>query len=154
ENVFLNGALLGMTRLEIQKKFDEIVAFTGLAQFLDTPVKRYSSGMYVRLAFGVAAHLESEILLVDEVLAVGDVSFQKKCLGKMRQVSAGGRTVIFVSHNMPVVANLCSRCLLLERGKLMVDDDPNSVINAYNALCAEDQSANRSLTTHPGRTPG
>lgn len=154
ENVFLNGALLGMSRHEIQRKFDEIVAFTGLEQFLDTPVKRYSSGMYVRLAFGVAAHLESEILLVDEVLAVGDVSFQKKCLGKMRQVSAGGRTVIFVSHNMPVVANLCSRCLLLEKGKLLADDDPMSVINYYNALCAEGQTSSRSLADHPGRTPG
>jgi lipopolysaccharide transport system ATP-binding protein len=154
ENVFLNGALLGMAREEIQRKFDEIVAFTGLEQFLDTPVKRYSSGMYVRLAFGVAAHLESEILLVDEVLAVGDVAFQKKCLGKMQQISAGGRTVLFVSHNMPVIANLCSRCLLLEKGKLAADGEALGVIAAYNALCAEGQTTARSLANHTGRTPG
>lgn len=154
ENVYLNGALLGMTRHEIQRKFDEIIAFSGIEQFLDTPVKRYSSGMYVRLAFGVAAHLESEILLVDEVLAVGDVGFQKKCLGKMRQVSAGGRTVIFVSHNMPVVANLCSRCLLFEKGTIRQDADPFHIITSYNALCAEDQSTTRSLKHHTGRTPG
>src|SRR6185503_15610433 len=109
ENIFLNGAILGMTRREIRKKFDEIVDFAEIEKFLDTPVKRYSSGMYVRLAFAVAAHLEPEILVVDEVLAVGDAQFQKKCLGKMRDVSKGeGRTVLFVSHNMTAVKSLCS----------------------------------------------
>src|SRR6266481_1002931 len=154
ENIFLNGVMLGMTKAEVQSKFDEIVAFSELEKFLDTPVKHYSSGMYVRLGFAVAAHLDPEVLIVDEVLAVGDVSFQKKCLGKMRQVSAGGRTVLFVSHNMPVIANLCSRCLLLEKGKLLADDDPMSIINMYNALCAEGQASARSLADHPGRTPG
>src|SRR5262249_29425363 len=107
ENIFLNGAILGMSREEIRRKFDEIVAFADVERFLDTPVKRYSSGMYVRLAFAVAAHLEPEILVVDEVLVVGDTGFQKKCLGKMREVSAGGRTVVFVSHQMAMIQNLC-----------------------------------------------
>jgi lipopolysaccharide transport system ATP-binding protein len=120
ENVFLNGAILGMHRAEIKQKFDEIVAFAEVEKFLDTPVKHYSSGMYVRLAFAVAAHLEPEILIVDEVLAVGDVDFQKKCLGKIRTVSESGRTVLFVSHNTGVVANLCSKVLCLKRGQ--VDD--------------------------------
>ena len=106
ENVFLNGAILGMTKAEIRKKFDEIVAFSGVEEFIDTPVKRYSSGMYVRLAFAVAAHLEPEILIVDEVLAVGDAEFQKKCLGKMQDVATGGRTVLFVSHNMAAISRL------------------------------------------------
>src|SRR5207237_781164 len=113
ENVFLNGAVLGMSREEIRKRFDEIVAFAEVEQFLDTPVKRYSSGMYVRLAFAVAAHLEPEILIVDEVLAVGDATFQKKCLGKMSEVSESGRTILFVSHNMPMVEFLCARIILL-----------------------------------------
>jgi lipopolysaccharide transport system ATP-binding protein len=117
ENVFLNGAILGMSRAEIRKKFDEIVAFAEVEKFLDTPVKRYSSGMYVRLAFAVAAHLEPEILIVDEVLAVGDAEFQKKCLGKMQDVAKGGRTVLFVSHNMGVIRNLCPRVVLLENGR-------------------------------------
>src|SRR5437773_3663572 len=118
ENIFLNGAILGMSGAEIRKKFDEIVAFAEVEKFLDTPVKRYSSGMYVRLAFAVAAHLEPEILVVDEVLAVGDAEFQKKCLGKMQDVARGGRTVLFVSHNMAAVAALCTRAFLLADGKV------------------------------------
>ena len=119
ENIYLNGAILGMGRAEIQRKFDEIVAFAEVEQFLDTPVKRYSSGMYVRLAFAVAAHLEPEILLIDEVLAVGDAQFQKKCLGKLQNVSEDGRTVIFVSHSMPTIASLCERCILLSAGQIV-----------------------------------
>jgi lipopolysaccharide transport system ATP-binding protein len=119
ENIFLNGAILGMTRKEITRKFDEIVDFSGVERYIDTPVKRYSSGMYVRLAFAVAAHLESEILIVDEVLAVGDAEFQKKCLGKMGDVSKGeGRTVLFVSHNMAAVKELCNQGILLNQGKI------------------------------------
>src|SRR6516225_6241884 len=118
ENTFLSGAILGMSRREITRKFDEIVAFAELEKFIDTPVKHYSSGMYVRLAFAVAAHLEPEILLVDEVLAVGDMAFQKKCLGKMDDVSRHGRTILFVSHNMATIINLCTRALVLDRGRL------------------------------------
>src|ERR1039457_1790425 len=118
ENVFLNGAILGMTKAEIRKKFDEIVAFSGIEEFIDTPVKRYSSGMYVRLAFAVAAHLEPEILIVDEVLAVGDAEFQKKCLGKMQDVSKSGRTVLFVSHNMLAIKSLCGTTILMKDGAL------------------------------------
>ena len=119
ENIYLNGAILGMTRKEITRKFDEIVDFSGVERYVDTPVKRYSSGMYVRLAFAVAAHLESEILIVDEVLAVGDAEFQKKCLGKMGDVSKGeGRTVLFVSHNMAAVKELCNQGILLNQGKI------------------------------------
>lgn len=132
ENIFLNGAILGMSRVEIRKKFDEIVAFAEVEKFLDTPVKRYSSGMYVRLAFAVAAHLEPEILIVDEVLAVGDAQFQKKCLGKMEDVSKNeGRTVLFVSHNMGVIAQLCQRSLLLQRGKIIQNDITRNVIDRY-----------------------
>lgn len=134
ENIQLNGAILGMTRAEIRRKFDEIVAFAEVEQFLDTPVKRYSSGMYVRLAFAVAAHLEPDILVVDEVLAVGDAAFQKKCLGKMREVAAtGGRTVLFVSHNMHAVRELCTRALLLEKGRKTLEGAPRDVIAAYLA---------------------
>lgn len=133
ENIFLNGAILGMTRSEIKSKFDEIVQFAGVEQFLDTPVKRYSSGMYVRLAFAVAAHLEPEILVVDEVLAVGDIEFQKKCLGKMKDVAAGGRTVLFVSHNMAAVRALCTRAILLQKGQLIADGAPSAVIEQYMA---------------------
>src|SRR5204863_4830215 len=111
ENIFLNGAILGMARAEIRAKFDEIVAFAEVDRFLETPVKRYSSGMYVRLAFAVAAHLQPEILVVDEVLAVGDAAFQRKCLGKMQDIASGGRTVLFVSHNMAAVTRLCSRAI-------------------------------------------
>ena len=121
ENIFLNGAILGMTRTEIARKFDEIVAFSGVEAFIDTPVKRYSSGMQTRLAFSVAAHLEPEILIVDEVLAVGDAEFQKKCLGKMNEVSKGGRTVLFVSHNMSAIDQLCNRIIWLDKGRLMED---------------------------------
>lgn len=132
ENVFLNGAILGMSRVEIRRKFDEIVAFAEVEKFLDTPVKRYSSGMYVRLAFAVAAHLEPEILIVDEVLAVGDVAFQQKCLGKMKSVStAEGRTVLFVSHNLRAVRQLCSRALLLEKGNLAAHGSVHSILGAY-----------------------
>ena len=131
ENVFLNGAILGMPKSEIVRKFDDIVAFAEVEQFLDTPVKRYSSGMYVRLAFAVAAHLDPEILVVDEVLAVGDAEFQKKCLNKIGDVAHGGRTVFFVSHNMQAVTRLCSRCLLLHKGEVKMDGDSNQVANAY-----------------------
>jgi lipopolysaccharide transport system ATP-binding protein len=134
ENIFLNGAILGMTKVEIQRKFDEIIAFAEIEQFLDTPVKRYSSGMFVRLAFAVAAHLEPEILIVDEVLAVGDVQFQKKCLGKMQDISQDqGRTVLFVSHSMEAVQRLCSKCLMLDRGKLASYGDTLSIVPLYLA---------------------
>jgi ABC-type polysaccharide/polyol phosphate transport system ATPase subunit len=119
ENIYLNGAILGMTRAEIKRKFDEIVAFAEIEKFLDTPVKRYSSGMYVRLAFAVAAHLEPEILVVDEVLAVGDAEFQKKCLGKMQDIAGRGRTVLFVSHNIDAIERLCTICLTLNAGKIL-----------------------------------
>jgi len=131
ENILLNGAILGMGRAEILRKFDEIVAFAEVEQFLDTPVKRYSSGMYVRLAFAVAAHLEPEILIVDEVLAVGDAEFQKKCLGKMHEVSEGGRTVLFVSHNMAAVRSLTSRTVLLSRGSVAFDGSSSIAIERY-----------------------
>jgi ABC-type polysaccharide/polyol phosphate transport system ATPase subunit len=131
ENIFLNGSVLGMKRAEITKKFDEIVAFAEVDKFIDTPVKFYSSGMYVRLAFAVAAHLEPEILVVDEVLAVGDAEFQKKCLGKMGDVARQGRTVLFVSHNMGAIQALCSRCILVHQGALMVDDSPSHTITKY-----------------------
>lgn len=131
ENIYLNGAILGMSKAEIRRKFDEIVAFAEVEKFLDTPVKRYSSGMYVRLAFAVAAHLEPEILVVDEVLAVGDMQFQKKCLGKMEDVGKQGRTVLFVSHNMSAVSNLCTRGILLESGSLYADTTAEDAIKAY-----------------------
>ncbi len=132
ENIFLNGAVLGMNRREILKKFDEIVAFAEVEKFLDTPVKRYSSGMYVRLAFAVAAHLEPEILVVDEVLAVGDINFQKKCLGKMSDVSKGGRTVLFVSHNMAAVRSLCPRGVVLEKGHVAFEGPVIEAIEHYS----------------------
>lgn len=131
ENIFLNGAILGMKKNEIQSKLDEIIEFSGVSKYIDTPVKRYSSGMYVRLAFAVAAHLEPEILIVDEVLAVGDVEFQNKCLGKMKDVSGQGRTVLFVSHNMSAVKTLCSRGILLEHGKVKVAGSVADVVDAY-----------------------
>jgi lipopolysaccharide transport system ATP-binding protein len=135
ENVFLNGAILGMSREEIRRKFDEIVAFAGVERFLDTPVKRYSSGMYVRLAFAVAAHLEPEVLLVDEVLAVGDTAFQKKCLAKVRNVSRSGRTIFFVSHNIGSVLEICTSAILLDEGRLVARGAVRDVVaQYYNAL--------------------
>jgi lipopolysaccharide transport system ATP-binding protein len=131
ENIFLNGTILGMRKAEIERRFDEIVEFSGVGKFLDTPVKRYSSGMQVRLAFAVAAHLEPEILLVDEVLAVGDAEFQQKCLGKMRDVTSQGRTVVFVSHNLAAVRSLCPRSLVLEGGKLVYDGPTDGAIERY-----------------------
>jgi lipopolysaccharide transport system ATP-binding protein len=131
ENIFLNGAILGMRKTEIKAKFDEIVAFSEIERFLDTPVKRYSSGMYVRLAFAVAAHLEPEILIVDEVLAVGDAGFQKKCLGKMQDVSQGGRTVIFVSHNMGVISHLCNQVILLGGGQMKYQGNTRQGVELY-----------------------
>ncbi len=131
ENIYLNGAILGMKKAEIDRKFDEIVAFSGIEKFIETPVKRYSSGMYVRLAFAVAAHLEPEILIVDEVLSVGDTAFQKKCLGKIGDVVKEGRTVIFVSHDMVSIERLCKRVLFLDGGELVCDGDPQQVINHY-----------------------
>jgi lipopolysaccharide transport system ATP-binding protein len=138
ENIFLNGAILGMSRAEVKRKFDEIVSFAEVEKFLDTPVKFYSSGMYVRLAFAVAAHLEPEILVVDEVLAVGDAEFQKKCLGKMQDVSNNGRTVLFVSHQLAAIRTLTSRCVLLNRGGIVEDGPTSQVLDAYSSSFAQD----------------
>lgn len=140
ENIFLNGSILGMSKYEIQRKFDEIVAFADVERFLETPVKRYSSGMYVRLAFSVAAHLEPEILVVDEVLAVGDAAFQKKCLGRMKEVSGEGRTILFVSHNMDAVQRLCNKGILLNSGKLIAQGDIQDVTNRYLRTFSEGQA--------------
>ena len=134
ENTYLNGAILGMTRAEIDRKFDEIVAFAEIDRFIDTPVKHYSSGMYMRLAFAVAAHLETEILVVDEVLAVGDVHFQKKCLGKMDDIARHGRTVLFISHNMEAIQRLCTRGLLMDRGRLVISGPVGEVVAQYRAV--------------------
>ncbi|MFH0953718.1 MAG: ABC transporter ATP-binding protein [Verrucomicrobiota bacterium] len=154
ENIFLNGAILGMRRAEIRRKFDEIVAFAEVDKFIDTPVKRFSSGMYVRLAFAVAAHLEPEILLVDEVLAVGDVQFQKKCLGKMGEVAhEQGRTILFVSHNMAAIESLCPRALLLNEGRLVDTGETQQVISRYLDLGATG-SCDADLSNHPRRVPG
>lgn len=152
ENIFLNGAILGMSKAEIRRKFDEIVAFAEVEKFIDTPVKRYSSGMYVRLAFGVAAHLEPEILIVDEVLAVGDAQFQKKCLGKMGEVAKGGRTVLFVSHNMTAVQSLCRRGLLLAGGKLITDGPVAPLVARY--LREAQGSSEEKHWTDPQTAPG
>jgi lipopolysaccharide transport system ATP-binding protein len=149
ENIFLNGAILGMTKAEIKRKFDEIVDFSGVEQFLDTPVKRYSSGMYVRLAFAVAAHLEPEILIVDEVLAVGDAEFQKKCLGKMQSVAGHGRTVLFVSHNMLAVQKLCKNGLLLEKGSIKASGHIQDILDDYAATAANDVYSNPEPTGKP-----
>jgi len=137
ENAFLNGSILGMTRAEVVARLDSIVEFSGCARFIDTPVKRYSSGMLVRLGFAVAAHLDADILIVDEVLAVGDVEFQRRCLGKMQDVAGSGRTVLFVSHNMGMVDRLCSRCVLLDRGRSIADGMPADVIRQYFGMGAE-----------------
>lgn len=132
ENVYMNGAILGMTKAEIEKKFDEIVEFAEMEQFIDTPVKRYSSGMYVKLAFSVAAHLDSEIMVMDEVLAVGDMKFQQKCLGRMSEAATGeGRTVLYVSHNMNTIRQLCKRCIVLDHGKILFDGDTEKAISLY-----------------------
>lgn len=134
ENVYLSGAVLGMRHAEIRRNFDEIIEFSGIdSKFLDTPVKRYSSGMQVRLGFAVAAHLESEILLIDEVLAVGDIEFQKRCLGKMDEVTSSGRTILFVSHQLPMIASLCDRCLLMEGGRLVASGPTSDVIHRYQS---------------------
>jgi len=134
ENIFLNGSILGMTRAEIRKHFDEIVDFSGVEKFLDTPVKRYSSGMYIRLAFAVAAHLESEILLVDEVLAVGDAEFQKKCLGKMGSLAKSGRTVLFVSHSLKAIRDICPRSILLNKGEMELFDNTSNTLIRYEQI--------------------
>jgi len=153
ENIFLNGAILGMSRKEIRLKFDEIVAFAEVEKFLDTPVKRYSSGMYVRLAFAVAAHLESEILVVDEVLAVGDVEFQKKCLGKMDEVSKGGRTIIFVSHNMSAIQEICTKLAVIEGGRVAYKDSVVSGVNEYLKVSASLAGAVNFTNNERKRTP-
>lgn len=152
ENVFLNGAILGMPRRDIARKFDEIVAFAEIGDFLDTAVRHYSSGMYMRLAFSVAAHLEPDVLVVDEVLAVGDVAFQQKCLGKMEQVSSEGRTVLFVSHNMAAITRLCSRALLLDQGHIVADGTSTEVVGAYlqGALGKQHSASWPDLATAPG----
>ena len=154
ENVYLNGAILGMKRAEIRRKFDDIIGFAEIERFVDTPVKRYSSGMYLRLAFAVAAFLESEILLVDEVLAVGDASFQKRCLGKMRDVSASGRTVLLVSHNMAAVESLCSRCLYISEGRTPGLGPTHEMIARYLSAGTPPAAAVTSLHRHPGRRVG
>ncbi|CAN5658147.1 ABC transporter ATP-binding protein [soil metagenome] len=150
ENIYLNGSILGMSRHEIRARFDEIVAFAEVERFLDTPVKRYSSGMYVRLAFAVAAHLEPDILIVDEVLAVGDAEFQKKCVGKMQSVAHNeGRTVLFVSHNLQTVRQMCDRVILLKKGQVAFDGEPHAGINSYLNQSAENHSNVIDLTTYP-----
>jgi lipopolysaccharide transport system ATP-binding protein len=154
ENIFLNGAILGMTRREIAQKFDEIVEFSEVSRFLDTPVKRYSSGMYVRLAFAVAAHLQPEILIVDEVLAVGDVEFQKKCLGKMGEVSKGGRTVLFVSHNIAAVASLCTKVLLLKSGQVLYSGDVKQGLQQYANSLKGDGEAVRTFEARSSGSEG
>ncbi|HET6646993.1 MAG TPA: ABC transporter ATP-binding protein, partial [Pyrinomonadaceae bacterium] len=153
ENIYLNAAILGMRKTEVERKFDEIIAFAEVEKFIDTPVKRYSSGMYVRLAFAVAAHLEPEILLVDEVLAVGDAQFQKKCLGKIGEVAQGGRTVLFVSHNMGAIRNLCSRGIWLEEGRIVDQGPALQIIDQYlrSTSCSSGSSIDLS---HMQRYPG
>jgi lipopolysaccharide transport system ATP-binding protein len=146
ENIYLNGSILGMARSQITKCFDEIVDFAEIGRFLDTPVKRYSSGMYVRLAFAVAAHLEPDILLIDEVLAVGDSNFQKKCLGKMGEVSKSGRTILFVSHNIAAMESLCNRCVFLDRGQLVMEGETREVLNFYQQHNVDHSSGVRDLS--------
>jgi lipopolysaccharide transport system ATP-binding protein len=154
ENIYLNGAISGMGRREIDRKFDEIVAFSEVEQFLDTPVKRYSSGMFVRLAFAVAAHMEPEILLVDEVLAVGDAAFQKKCLGKMHEVSRSGRTVLLVSHNMATILNLCDKAVVFAKGQVEFVGSVEDGVRVYMDQCNAVEEAEVDLTNHPNRRPG
>ena len=152
ENIFLNGAILGMTRAEVRQKFDEIVAFADVERFIDTPVKHYSSGMYMRLAFAIAAHLETDILLIDEVLAVGDAGFQQKCLAKMEDVAGHGRTVLFVSHNMAAVQSLCSRVIHLESGQIIGDGEPRTEINNYLSATTSNPSDVKNLKLGGGLT--
>lgn len=154
ENIYLNGAILGMSRTEVDHKFDEIMAFAELEQFIDTPVKRYSSGMYVRLAFAVAAHLEPEILMVDEVLAVGDAAFQKKCLGRMKDVARGGKTVLFVSHNMGMIRSLCSRGILLLSGNIAMDSKADDVVSHYLTHTLDDQNPGGQVHWEVENAPG
>jgi len=151
DNIFLNGAILGMKKSEISAKFDEIVSFSGVEKFIDTPVKRYSSGMYVRLAFAVAAHLEPEILIVDEVLAVGDVDFQNKCLGKMNEVSKSGRTILFVSHNMQAVTQLCTRGIFFEDGQVAYDGNVQEAIRHYLTKSVVKKEADLDFSDRRGR---
>lgn len=151
ENVYMNGSILGMQRREIDGSFDSIVEFAGVERFLDTPVKRYSSGMQVRLAFAVASHLQPEILLIDEVLAVGDQQFQKRCTQKMRDVANSGRTVVFVSHNIPAVQNLCNRAILLEHGRTIEDGDVGHTLSVYSARQLGGINRDTSLVAHTGR---
>jgi lipopolysaccharide transport system ATP-binding protein len=153
ENIYLNGAILGMKREEIARKFDEIVEFAEPGDFLDAPVKHYSSGMYLRLAFAVAAHLEPEILLLDEILAVGDAAFQKKCLGKMQEVSRAGRTILFVSHNMAAVQQMCERVLLLDSGRLREEGTPAAVISHYLSDASHEEHGDFDLANHSARLP-
>jgi lipopolysaccharide transport system ATP-binding protein len=152
ENIFLNGAILGMRRREIRRKFDEIVDFAQIEQFADTPVKRYSSGMYMRLAFAVAAHMDTEILVIDEVLAVGDAEFQKRCLGRLEEVSSRGRTILFVSHSMPTILRLCSRAILLDGGRVVADGRPEEVARRY--LQSDDGSPAVRTWSMPRTAPG
>src|SRR5205814_742698 len=150
ENIYLNGAILGMSRAEIRKKFDEIVAFAEVERFLDTPVKRYSSGMYVRLAFAVAAHLEPEVLFVDEVLAVGDARFQMKCLGRMGDAARDGRTIIFVSHNLAAIAQLCRRAIWLDQGSIRSQGAPQQVLQEYLSEGTNQQAGFRIANVEDG----
>ena len=152
ENIYLNGTILGMKRREIDRKFDEIVAFSEIEMFLDTPVKRYSSGMYVRLAFAVAAHLDLEVLLVDEVLAVGDASFQKKCMGKMRDVGRSGRTILFVSHNAAAIELLCERCVWIERGQVKQEAGTREILSSYYRMHRNPSASKVDLREHGQRT--
>jgi len=152
ENIYLSGAILGMRKAEIERKFDEIVAFAEIEKFIDTPVKHYSSGMYVRLAFAVAAHLDPEILLIDEVLAVGDQVFRKKCIEKMQEISTLGRTVFIVSHDLPMVSTLCKRCVLFDQGELLQDGSCSEVVDLYIRKGMENGKSPQGLTAHPGRS--
>src|SRR5215467_4397765 len=148
ENIYLNGAILGMQKSEIDRKFDEIVAFAEVEQFLDTPVKRYSSGMYVRLAFGVAAHLETELLLVDEVLAVGDAQFQKKCFDKMQEIGTQGRTILFVSHNMSAVRSICEQALIIEKGRVVAQGEIDETVDRYLSEISSSQTLGETVETN------
>src|SRR5215204_2090082 len=148
ENIYLNGAILGMRKAEIDRKFDEIVSFAEVEKFLDTPVKRYSSGMYVRLAFGVAAHLETEVLLVDEVLAVGDAQFQKKCFEKMQEIGTQGRTILFVSHNMSAVRSICEQALIIEKGAVVAQGGIDETIDQYLSRTDSSESSTAAIETN------